>query len=610
MRTPDFYKIIDNEIEALLEKYKTDPYLVRSKKNIGNQKSYAFLIWFLETYGRVYSYVDYITEGDNDSSCDIVFDKTDTQGKRVFYVVQSKWNKQDNAEKETSRGEIIKALNEFETILRGDKQNVNDKLKTKLAELKSHLETNGEVKFIFLSLSEYRGGADDNITSFQKQDAKIDFEVIDINRIKNDYIERHYKQIEPINPLQTYYNPEEAPVSLRIERLSESNENFIKIERPFEAYVFLLRPKMIFELFEKYGFALFYKNVRNPLIQSQFNQDIKETAASSPSFFWYYNNGITAITYLMPAIGKRATQIEITGLQIINGGQTVYAIYSAYKEASEVQRKKMDTEGLITLRLLKSGGKDFDLDVTRYTNSQNPITDRDFYANDEVQLRLQQDSFQTNFWYEKRRDEFRELPEGVQKVSNDVFAKAYLAYQMQNGAALSNDYINRAKKDLNFVSHKDDKQGRYEEIFDRSPSFEAMLCAVYLYNLLDEVFALAYDKELREAVICHQLSFFKTIFSKYLFSKFGNTAINTNKQIIRLVEKGEIKVIYQSFVLIYTLLDRISSDDANQTKQIFSPSYHSKIKEDLEELEINYSDIENIDLAKASSDFDFSKFNQ
>jgi hypothetical protein len=150
----------------------------------------------------------------------------------------------------------------------------------------------------------------------------------------------------------------------------------------------LLRPKSIYDLFEKYRFALFYKNVRNPLLQSQFNEDIEKTAVDNPAYFWYYNNGITAITYFLPTIRRKAEQIELTGLQIINGAQTVYAIYQAYKDASPTKRKQMDGESLVTLRLLKSGGKDFDLNVTRYTNSQNPVDDRDFCANDDIQIML------------------------------------------------------------------------------------------------------------------------------------------------------------------------------------------------------------------------------
>jgi hypothetical protein len=362
MLKQEFYNVIDSNLNTLLEKYKDDKLIKKHRNAINNQKSYALLIWFLEFYGRKSNYKDFITDGDQDSSCDIVFDNTNSQGDKIFYVVQSKWNNADNSKKETDKDEILKALNDFDTILRGEKQNVNEKIKAKLEYLDNHLKANGEVKFIFLTLSQYKGGADENISAFKKGDEKIKFEVIDINRIKLDYIDRIYKKIDPLNPLEIYHNPEENPVTIEIVQ----KHGTVKIERPFEAYMFLLRPKSIYDLFEKYGFALFYKNVRNPLLQSQFNEDIERTAVENPAYFWYYNNGITAITYFLPPIGKKAEQIELTGLQIINGAQTVYAIYRAYKDASPTKRKQMDSESLVTLRLLKSGGKDFDLNVTRY----------------------------------------------------------------------------------------------------------------------------------------------------------------------------------------------------------------------------------------------------
>jgi hypothetical protein len=608
MRTPDFYKLIDQEISALLVKYKNDAYLLKHKQ-LNNQKSYAFLIWFLETYGGLANYADFITDGDNDSSCDIVFDKTDNQNKKVFYIVQSKWSEEKNIGKDKSRGEITKALSDFETILRGDKQDVNDRLKTKLVELDAHRKANGEVKFIFLTLAEYQGGADENIESFKNQDDTIDFEIIDIERIKNDYIERNYKKIKPQNPLATYYNPEKNPVTLRIERLEDSNnENFIKIERPFEAYVFLLRPKMIFELFEKYGFALFYKNVRNPLLESQFNEEIKQTAEDNPAFFWYYNNGITAITYLLPKLGKSAEQIELAGLQVINGAQTVYAIYRAYKEADALTRQKMDTEALVTLRLLKSAGTDFDLNVTRYTNSQNPIRDRDFYANDDIQLQLQQASFKTNVWYEKRKDEFRNLPDGVTKVSNEEFAKAYLAYELQEPVAtLAGGKV--GSKDLNFISHKDDKDGRYEKVFGVQPKFEDMLCAYYIFDVIKGNVKSLNDRD-SDIFVHWLLSFFKTIFTKYIIIKHGSTSININRYIIeKLFQKADVDIIYKIMIFINNHLNiQVNSlgDRKVALEKMLSSSFHGKLKEDVEELEINPEDIESIDLTRQYDVFDVS----
>lgn len=316
MTTTDFYKTIDNELQKLLEKYKNDTYLKKHEKSLVNQKSYALLIWFLEFYGKKSNYSDFITEGNDDFSCDIVFDGKDKFGERIFYVVQSKWNNERNSQKESSRDEILKALSEFNTVLRGEKNTGNQKLEKKLNELDKHLKENGSVKFIFLSLSEYNGGADKNIKTFIDNDEKTSFEVIDIRRIRTDYIDRVYKKIEPLNPLEKYQNPEESPISIEI---AQGYDNLIKIEKPFEAYMLLLRPSSIYNLFDKYGFELFYKNVRNPLMQSKFNEQIEKTALENPAYFWYYNNGITAITYLIPAIGKKAEKISLVGLQVING---------------------------------------------------------------------------------------------------------------------------------------------------------------------------------------------------------------------------------------------------------------------------------------------------
>ena len=229
MLTRDFYRIVDSEISGLIKKYKDDKFIKKHRSSLENQKSYALLIWFLDFYARTSSYADFITDGDNDSSCDIIFDKKNNQDQKVFYVVQSKWNNENNSEKETNRDEILKALNDFETILRGEKYNVNEKLRIKLEELDNHLKSNGEVKFIFLTLSQYRGGADENINAFIKNDDKTKFEVIDINRIRANYIDRKYKGIEPLNPLESYQNPEENNIILEIIQ----KNGIVKIENSY-----------------------------------------------------------------------------------------------------------------------------------------------------------------------------------------------------------------------------------------------------------------------------------------------------------------------------------------------------------------------------------------
>ncbi|WP_422836392.1 AIPR family protein [Aphanizomenon flos-aquae] len=268
---------------------------------------------------------------------------------------------------------------------------------------------------------------------------------------------------------------------------------------------------------------------------------MERTAVDNPAYFWYYNNGITAITYFLPSIGRKAEKIELTGLQIINGAQTVYAIYRAYKDASPTKRKQMDSESLVTLRLLKSGGKDFDLNVTRYTNSQNPVDDRDFCANDDIQIMLQKASYQTNIWYEKRRDEFRETPENIMKVSNYVFANAYLAYHLQDPSSVLKNYNQQQQtsKNLNFISHKEHKDGFYEKIFNDETTFENMLCGLYVFDVIYNATPLQYEDTFN-CGLYHLLALFKVGFTKYLKAKFDKK-INVNKYIIKIYEQDDKK---------------------------------------------------------------------
>ncbi len=603
MVTKNFYDVIDKELDALLIKYQDDKFLKKHEKAKNNQKSFALLIWFLEFYGKKLNYNQFITDGDNDSSCDIVFDNADVFGNRVFYIVQSKWNSAGNSEKATDKDEILKALNDFETILRGEKKEVNDKLTKKLEELDIHLRNNGDVKFIFLSLGKYINNADDNIRAFVNNQDRTRFEIIDIDRLKIDYIDRKYKKIDPINPLENYQNPEESPVTIEIERSSTSAKSatFIKIEKPFEAYVCLLKPKTIFELFERYGFSLFYKNVRNPLIQSQFNAEIEKTVLEDPAYFWYYNNGITAITYLLPPIRSQAEKVDLIGLQIINGAQTVYSIYRAYKNASLTKRSQMDNEALVTLRLLKSGGKKFDLNVTRFTNSQNPVEDRDFCANDDIQVALQKVSFSSKFWFEKRKGEFREVPDDVNAVPNFIFANVYLAYQLQDPVSVLKNGLQEQKsgKNLLFVSHQDDKDGLYEKVFNDETKFEDMLCAFYLFDVLIERMPLSFAETFKTDYF-HLLALFKGVFTKYLKDKY-NEKINVNLKIIKFFEEGNKEVILKTFIHLRKFIDKQikveNNDDRtmnNYEKFITQLSYYETIKKLIFDVDIKAEEIDNI----------------
>lgn len=216
--------------------------------------------------------------------------------------------------------------------------------------------------------------------------------------------------------------------------------------------------------------------------KSFYNEKIVETIEGNPLNFWYFNNGITAITDEILDFHVDSETISIRGIQIINGAQTVFSIHQAYIKASELTRAKMDSDALITMRIMRTGGESFDLQVTRYTNSQNPIDERDFHSNDEVQKRLQEDFFRyTDIWYETRRGEFRKRIKKSRVISNQYFAQAYLAYHLQD------PFSAKTKRRKLFFTKKIDKDGVYDIIFNENTNYLDLLFSRYLYLYIDKM---------------------------------------------------------------------------------------------------------------------------
>ena len=490
-----------------------------------------------------------------------------------------------------SSSDLKYSLNDFETILRGDKKSTsNEKFNQKYLELLKHLEANGEVKFIFLSLCLSNPSCEENIYSFTRAyGPNISLGIIDINRIKRDYIEFKFKGLSTSNPLEYEYNPEESKIILQIERFGEKlDRDFIDFNGRSRAYIFILKPKIIYELFERYKLSLFYKNVRNPLISSSFNKEIKETIEKRPDSFWYFNNGITAITKLIPEIGVGAKQVEITGLQIINGAQTVYSIYSAYKEATSIQREIMDTDARITMRLIRSSDEDFNFSITKYTNSQNEVRPFDFMSNDVQQIRIQNESFQTNYWYQKRRGEFiqEHMPENVLFIPNERIASAYVAFHMQN----PHDAIENRK--LFFVSQLNNSSGLYEKIFNENTKYEDMLASYHIYTLVQYGYKNADEesrkkgllKAKRSVVLC-VVSLTKVFLELYLKEKYGAKNESCLSRYINKVfeDKDEEKLaqIYRITVVCNNSIGLSDDFDSTYEKLLDSNNYYIRTADQL-----------------------------
>lgn len=618
MKTEQFYDVVDTALVELIARYKSDPFIKRHHKNEENKKAYAFLIWFLEQYHGVANYKDFITDGNDDHSFDLVIDWSDQFNKRIFYVVQSKWNSQSNCRKDIDKNEVLRFLQEAETALSGEMPDANDAVKEQLARLKEHRRNNGEVRFIFLALCNngIQKQIEGNVQTFLKNNPHTRFNIFDIEHLRLDYIDKYYKQITPHRLFRSYYNPEEEMVQLEVERLTTGQGTFIKVESPFPSYIFLVRPRMLHELFSKYDFQLFHKNVRNPLLESSFNKDIEQTALNNPSFFWYYNNGITAIAGSLPtAIANEAVRFEVAGLQIINGAQTVYSLYRAYESASLPRRAIMDANILVTLRIIASANDPVNLEITRYTNSQNPVEERDFWANDEVQIRLQNESFNTNNWYEKRRGEFREVPKGVRVHNSSLLAMAYTAFYLQNPHWVTSSLFvtNSLANGLYFISHKKDPNGLYERVFHEDIRFVDLLASGYFVSIvynsapggnnpeIEVLHKAQYPKpeDFFKSSVPFAIALSKTILKRYLELKY-KTEYSDSALMEKLLElRTENKILLAKiYDFAAILINRdVEQNLGGKVDRLFNDAtYYPMLVESFKRASFSLSDVDNIQL--------------
>lgn len=157
------------------------------------------------------------------------------------------------------------------------------------------------------------------------------------------------------------------------------------------------------------GDALFNQNIRGYVGSTEINKDIARTIREYPENFYYFNNGISCLVTDFKEDAEHKRRLRVSGLQVINGAQTVRAIANAETDLSKVK---------VLMRITKrreDPEDPFINQIVRNNNSQNAVKDQDFVSNDGVQVQLRK-QFAT---YKRLAKEVRYLP----KRGEDASAK-------------------------------------------------------------------------------------------------------------------------------------------------------------------------------------------
>lgn len=204
----------------------------------------------------------------------------------------------------------------------------------------------------------------------------------------------------------------------------------------YRSYLCIIPGKVLADIYDTYGSQLLEGNVRSFLsTKVAVNKKIRETILKIPQNFFAYNNGVSAtamdLQFESAPEGKYITYAR--DFQIINGGQTTASLSNArHKDATDlhqiyVQMKLTEVDN--------DADKSSDLirNISRSSNSQNKVSDADFFATHPFHIRMEQISrrifapasggaqYETKWFYERARGQYLQAQMRMTKSQKDKF---------------------------------------------------------------------------------------------------------------------------------------------------------------------------------------------
>ena len=190
----------------------------------------------------------------------------------------------------------------------------------------------------------------------------------------------------------------------------------------YRSYLGVISGSVLADIYDKYGARLLEGNVRSFLsTKVAVNKKIRGTILNSPQMFFAFNNGISAtameVTVEDTECGRLITAVK--DFQIINGGQTTASVFNA-----RLKDKAPLDKLYVQIKLTEVGGStqeetdDLIRSISRTSNSQNKVSDADFFASHPFHRRMEAISrrllapavggaqYETKWFYERARGQY------------------------------------------------------------------------------------------------------------------------------------------------------------------------------------------------------------
>lgn len=243
----------------------------------------------------------------------------------------------------------------------------------------------------------------------------------------------------------------------------EDNSGKSRVGLPKHVIVGLCNVNEFIRLQNKYHHnQLYSENIRLYLgDRGAVNKAIINTITSNDSiWFPYMNNGISIIcdSLTIGNINKTRNTMTLTmsNMQIINGCQTVNALYSARYGKTTTDNFRASNV-MVRIYDIDPDQVDFKMNIIKATNNQNAVKSYSLMANDQIQIEISRILEKFNILYD-RKGESKKNTKAKVIISMTDAAIAYRAVYLHQAREL------RSGMGRNRVF----KEGEYEKVFNLS----------------------------------------------------------------------------------------------------------------------------------------------
>lgn len=204
----------------------------------------------------------------------------------------------------------------------------------------------------------------------------------------------------------------------------------------YGAYLAVIPGSDLARIYDRWGARLLEQNVRVFLqARSKVNKGIKATLEHEPHMFLAYNNGIAATAeHVEVESGPDGLEItRVVNLQIVNGGQTTASIHRASKSQDLSQVYVQMKLAVID----PDEVEDVVPRISEYANSQNRVSQADFFSNHPFHIRMEGFSrriyapsadgefLQTRWFYERAKGQYLEASAHMTAAEKREFKKVH-----------------------------------------------------------------------------------------------------------------------------------------------------------------------------------------